>query len=142
VKKDSVSNEEKPMTEQYAYAEIVRNSNPLVLPVSTMVMEAARLMDSQRVSAVLVTEGKAKPKLVGIFTARDAVSRVLAPGRDPTVTDLGEVMTYDPVVMTVGGNTSQALCLMEGARCRHLPIVDDDGKVVGVISRGEFRAAD
>jgi CBS domain-containing protein len=127
------------MLAEHAEAEIVRNQHPLMLPTTTTVVQAARQMDSQRVSAVLVTEGDAK--IVGIFTGRDAVTRVLAKGRDPVKTTLAEVMTYLPVSMTPGHSAIEALRLMQNAHCRHLPIVHE-GKIVGLVSRGDFRGVE
>jgi len=121
-----------------AEGEIVRNPNPLMLPSNTTVVQAARQMESQHVSAVLVTEDDAD--VVGIFTGRDAVARVLARGRDPVKTPLADVMTYNPVVVTPFDTAIEALRLMQSAHCRHLPIVND-GRVVGLISRGDFRSA-
>ncbi len=122
-----------------ADAEIVRNPNPLILPSHTTVTQAARNMESHPVSAVLVTEGDVE--IVGIFTGRDAVARVLARGRDPVMTPLSEVMTYNPVVMTSSNSVMEALRLMQAAHCRHLPIVDGR-KIIGLASRGDFRGAD
>ena len=102
-------------------------------------MQAARDMDKRHISAVVVIEGD--ETIVGIFTGRDAVIRVLATGRDPVVTTLGEVMTYNPVTMTPRNTAFEALRLMQAAHCRHLPIVDE-GKIVGIVSRGDFRGAD
>jgi CBS domain-containing protein len=93
-------------------------------------------MRDRRVGAVLVTEGDRE--LVGIFTGRDAVSRVLAEGKDPAATRLAEVMTYNPDTMTPSHSAIEALRLMQDARCRHLPIMHE-GKVVGIVSRGDFR---
>ncbi len=117
-------------------SDLVCDQHPLMLPPSASVMEAACHMRNRGVGAVLVTEGDAK--LVGIFTGRDAVARVLAEGKDPTETTLIEVMTADPDTMTPGHNAIEALRLMQDARCRHLPIVHE-GKVVGIVSRGDFR---
>ena len=75
-------------------SDLVRDQNPLILPPSASVLEAARHMRERGVGAVLVIEGEAK--LVGIFTGRDAVSRVLAEGKSPAETTLLEVMTPDP----------------------------------------------
>jgi CBS domain-containing protein len=69
--------------------------------------KAAGLMDQQTVSAVLVTEDDAG--LVGIFPGRDAVARVLARGRDPVITTLGQVMTTNPIVMTPRHTAIEAL---------------------------------
>ncbi len=117
-------------------SDLVRNQDPLMLPPSATVREAAGHMRDRQVGEVLVAEGDAQ--LVGIFTARDAVSRVLAEGKDPATTTLAEVMTYNPDTMTPSHSAIEALRLMQGARCRHLPIVHD-GRVVGIVSRSDFR---
>ncbi len=117
-------------------SDLVRHQDPLMLPPSATVREAAGHMHRRDVGAVLITEGDAR--LVGIFTGRDAVSRVLAQGKDPATTTLGEVMTYNPDTMTPSHSAIEALRLMQDARCRHLPIVDG-GRVVGIVSRGDFR---
>ena len=117
-------------------ADLVRNQNPLVLPPGASVMEAARRMRDRQVGAVLVAEHD--EGLVGIFTGRDAVGRVLAEGRDPRSTTLAEVMTPGPDTMTPRHTAIEALRLMQDARCRHLPIVER-GRIVGIVSRGDFR---
>jgi CBS domain-containing protein len=117
-------------------SDLVRDQNPLILPPDASVMDAARHMRDRGVGAVLVTEGDAN--LVGIFTGRDAVTRVLAAGKPPAATSLREVMTADPETMRPIDNAIAALRLMQDARCRHLPIVDE-GTVVGIVSRGDFR---
>jgi CBS domain-containing protein len=124
------------MTER-AEVEIVREFDPVMLPPDTTVMMAARHMRSRNVSAVLVTEGDAE--LVGIFTERDAIRRVLAEGLDPATTTLSEVMTDNPDTVAPQGTALQAVRLMQTAQYRHLPIVDN-GKAVGMVSRGKFLA--
>ena len=114
-----------------AEAQIVRHQDPLMLPPRTSVMEAARQMHARHVRAVLVTEGDAN--LVGIFTECDAISRVLAAGRDPVATTLADVMTNNPETITPQQSATEVLRLMKEAHVRHLPVVDRD-KVVGIIS--------
>jgi CBS domain-containing protein len=116
-------------------SDLVRDQRPLVLPAGATVIEAARHMRERRVGAVLVTEEDAR--LMGIFTGRDAVSRVLAEGRDASTTTLADVMTLDPRTLTPNHTAIEALRLMQDARCRHLPIVQE-GKVVGIVSHGDF----
>ena len=99
-------------------------------------MMAARYMRSRHVSAVLITEGDAK--LVGIFTERDAISRVLAEGMDPTATTLAAVMTDNPETVATQDTAEEIVRVMREAQCRHLPILQE-GKVVGIVSRGKFR---
>jgi CBS domain-containing protein len=124
---------------EHADAEIVRHQNPLMLPPSTSVMQAARHMHTHNVSAVLVTEGDGS--LVGIFTERDAISRVLAAGRDPVATTLAEIMTNNPETITPQHTATEVLRLMRAARVRHLPVVQD-GKAVGMVSRNDFPELD
>jgi len=115
--------------------DIVRNQNPVTLPPSATVRDACRYMRDRRVGAVLVTEGDYR--LLGIFTGRDAVHRVLAEGKSAERTKLAEVMTPDPDTMPSGKTAIEALRLMEDGRYRHLPVVDG-GRVVGIVSRFDF----
>lgn len=116
-------------------AEIIRDQRPLILAPSETVQEACRRMYTRKVGAVLVTNDKGA--LVGIFTGRDAV-RVLAQGRDATTTPLKEVMTRKPETMKPEATAIEALRLMRDGGFRHVPVVED-GAVVGIVSRGDFR---
>ena len=116
-------------------SEIVRNQDPLTLPSNATVGEACQCMRDRRVGAVLVTE--ADGRLVGIFTGRDAVHRVLAEGKRADNTKLDEVMTRDPDAMPPGKTAIEVLRLMEDGRYRHVPIVEN-GMVVGIVSRFDF----
>jgi len=117
-------------------SDLVRHQNPLMLPPTASVQEAARQMRKRDVGAVLVAE--AGDKLVGIFTGRDAVSRVLAEGKDPTATRLAEVMTPMPATAPPQWTAIQALRLMTDRGVRHLPVVEA-GRVLGIVSKGDFR---
>lgn len=117
-------------------SDLVRDQKPLMLPPSTSVMEAARQMRDRRVGAVLVTD--TKHQLVGIFTGRDAVARVLAGSKSPAETTLAEVMTPHPDTVAPQCTAIEALRLMQDARCRHLPIVQN-GALIGIVSHGDFR---
>ena len=123
------------MTE-HAEIELERHFDPVMLPASATVMMAARHMHSRRGSAVLVTEGDAD--LIGIFTERDAISRVLADGRDPAETTLAEVMTDNPEFVSPQNTAVEVVQLMQALNCRHLPIVNE-GKAIGIVSRGKLR---
>ena len=116
-------------------SDIVRNRDLVTFPPSATVRDARRSMREYRVGAVLVTEGD--HRLVGIFTARDAVHRVLAEGRSVARTKLAEVMTRDPDTMPPGRTAIEALRPIEDRRYRHVPIVDG-GRVVGIVSRFDF----
>jgi len=116
-------------------SDIVRNQDPVTLPPSATVKEACQRMRDRRVGAILVADRD--QRLLGIFTGRDAVHRVLAEGKSAARTMLAEVMTLDPNTISPGKIAIEALRLMEDGRYRHLPIVDN-GKVVGIVSRFDF----
>ena len=116
-------------------SDFVRNQDPLTLPPDATVQEACRHMRDRRVGAVLVIEDDGR--VVGIFTGRDAVYRVLAEGKSAGDTKLTEVMTHDPDAMPPGKMAIEVLRLMEDGRYRHMPIVEN-GKVVGIVSRYDF----
>jgi CBS domain-containing protein len=102
----------------------------VVAAPQTKVVEAARLMKEGKVGAVLVVE---KEQLVGIFTERDAVCRVMAPGLDPASTALSEVMTRELKTVSPDETFGYALLLMFENGFRHAPVVDH-GRPVGVVS--------
>ena len=86
-------------------------------------------MEEKATGAVMVVE---KTRLIGIFTERDALFRVIARGLDPRVTKLAEVMTPDPNVVGPTSTYGHALLLMQEGGFRHVPVVDD-GKPIGII---------
>jgi len=117
-------------------SDMVQNKNPVTLPASAAVQEACQRMRDRHVGAVLVTD--TEHRLVGIFTGRDAVARVLAEGRDVAKTQLADVMTAAPSTLAPGMTAIDALHLMQDGGFRHVPIVDQE-RIVSVVSRGDFR---
>lgn len=103
---------------------------PLVAVPSMSVAEAARLMAEHKVGAVMVGEDG---KLLGIFTERDLLARIVAKGIDPASTTLARVMTKKPVTVAPGEPLGYALVLMQEKGFRHLPVTDG-GKPVGIVS--------
>jgi CBS domain-containing protein len=94
------------------------------------VAKAAQRMAAKNVGAILVIE---EGRLVGIFTERDVVFRVVAPGLDARKTRISEVMTPDPVTIHPDKPFGSALVIMHREGFRHLPVVSD-GKAVGIVS--------
>jgi len=120
-------------------SDIVRNQKPVTMPATSTVRQACQRMREQKVGCVLITD--TQKHLVGIFTGRDAVGRVIADGRDPEHTRLSEVMTHQPRTMPPAQSAIDALRLMHDIGCRHVPIVDH-GRVVGVVSKADFRGVE
>ena len=94
------------------------------------VSQAARLMATKDAGAVLVVENG---QLIGIFTERDVVFRVIAPGLDPKATLLREVMTADPKTLDPTQSYGHALVIMQENGFRHVPVVEA-GQAIGIIS--------
>lgn len=95
-----------------------------------LVVECVRKMTDEKTGALLVMNGA---KLIGIFTERDAVSRVLAAGRDPRATRIVEVMTTDPYCVSPEMTVGVAMEFVTERQIRHLPVVEN-GKVHAVLS--------
>jgi len=98
-------------------------------PTAT-VNEAAKLMAKRNVGAVMIVE---EGRLVGIFTERDAVFRVIARGRDTHTTPLADVMTRTPQTVDPDKTFGYALLVMHENGFRHLPVIEN-GKPIGIIS--------
>jgi CBS domain-containing protein len=102
----------------------------IMVSQDTTVSEAAGLMASKNTGAVLVIDNQ---QLVGIFTERDAVFRVLALGKDAVTTQLRDVMTTSPSTVAGGTSYGHALLLMYEKGFRHVPVVDGD-RVLGIVA--------
>lgn len=98
------------------------------------VMEAAKRMRQNRVGAVLIVEG---PTLVGIFSERDLLNAVVAAGRDPQKTAVGDVASRDVVTIDVGQPLKRVLEILRTGPFRHLPVTEN-GKPVGILSTRDF----
>ena len=116
--------------------EIILRQRPVTMPPCATVQDACREMRSRRIGAVLVTDSEGH--LMGIFTGRDAICRMVAECRDPASTRLCEVMTRQPEVIGPATTAIEALRMMRDCGFRHLPVVQDD-RVLGVVSRGDFQ---
>ena len=97
---------------------------------SQSVREVAELMTRARVGAIPVVEGE---RLVGLFTERDLLTRVVVADRDPRETRVSEVMTHGVVTAQLDDPVDQCMETMRRAGCRHLPVVHD-GRAIARLS--------
>lgn len=111
-------------------SDVIRHQKVLCVEPDTTVRDAACLMAQQKVGSLMIVE---KGGLVGIFTERDVLNRVVAARLDPDTTKLLAVMTRDPQTIKVDRPFSHALHMMYEGGFRHMPVVDN-GKPVGMIS--------
>ena len=96
-------------------------------------------MLNNKVGSVLVTDSD--NQLMGIFTGRDVVHRVVASKKDPATTTLTDVMTKELVTMSPDTTAIDALRMMWDGGFRHVPVLDAD-RIVGVVSRGDFNSSE
>jgi len=108
--------------------------------VSTMVgdsvLDAATLMNQRGIGGLIVLDGD---QVVGMFTERDILRRVVAAQRDPARTPVGEVMTTPVAVCRGETSLEECRAVMTAKRIRHLPVMDED-RVCGIITIGDLMA--
>jgi CBS domain-containing protein len=107
--------------------------NPRCASVTTSVAEAARMLASEDVGSLPVLDGTS---LVGMVTDRDIVTRVVAQGRDPETTRVGEIASSEPVFTDPLENLDDALQMMARHQIRRLPVVEEN-VVVGVLAQAD-----
>ena len=96
-------------------------------------------MNQLKCGAVGVSDG-ADGHLSGMFTERDVLRRVIGENRDPATTAVGSVMTTDVVCCGPATEADEISCIMKDRRIRHLPVCDEAGDVLGMISMGDVNA--
>jgi CBS domain-containing protein len=94
-------------------------------------------MAQKNYGCVVVTRNK---KVVGIFTERDLMRRVVAERKEVSKLSLGDVMTKDPHVAYLQDDVNDSMRRMSQGRFRHLPIIDEEQNLVGLLSQGDFVA--
>jgi CBS domain-containing protein len=108
----------------------LRLKNVVELPPSGSVLEAVELMARESVGCVMIVEDG---KLVGVFTERDVLVRVVKAGRDAATTPLVEVMTSEPSTLTPDHMIAYALNFMHVGGFRHVPVVDEELRPLGLV---------
>jgi CBS domain-containing protein len=113
----------------------VMTARPRVATPETTLSQVAELMDAEDVGAVPVVDGD---QLAGMVTDRDIVVRAIAKGKDPRGMPVREVTSRDVVSVTADQDLSEALRLMAAHQVRRLPVVDDNNRLVGVVSQADI----
>jgi len=110
--------------------DLIKDQETFQAELGDTVLETVRTMVEQNIGAVPVLHNE---KLVGIFSERDLMKRVVAEGRDPRSTCLAEVMTDDPLTVNMSETIENCMALMRRHNFRHLPVCHD-GHLVGMVS--------
>ena len=116
-------------------SEIVQGQELAQLPSDSTIREAARYMVERGVGSVLVMD---EAGLRGIFTERDALKIFVATRRNADHTRLADVMTEAPQTLSPDTSPEEAAARMAAGKFRHLPVVDGDGEILGVVSQRDL----
>jgi CBS domain-containing protein len=109
-------------------------SNPCSIDTDKSVAYAAKMMRDEDVGIAPIVEGD---RLVGVLTDRDVTVRVVAEGRDPEQVKVTEVASRDVVTLDPDQDLDEALRLMARHQVRRLPVVEEDGRLVGVVAQAD-----
>ena len=115
----------------------IKGTGVLSIGPQASARDAALLMTRHKIGSLIVMDGTS---VLGIVTERDLLRQVLAEGRDAVQTVVGELMTTDMLCCQPHTSIEEARLVMRDRRIRHLPIVDDDGQILGLISIGDLNA--
>lgn len=118
------------MTEHKSVHSLIDGQNIITLPPDTAVRVATKVMAKHKIGAVPVTESG---RLIGIFTERDLIARVIAREVDPDATRLRDVMTPHPQTVDAAESAGKALQMMRKGGFRHLPVTQK-GQLIGIVS--------
>jgi CBS domain-containing protein len=110
--------------------DLIKNQDTYQADIGQTVLETVRAMVERNIGAVPVLHNG---QLVGIFSERDLMKRVVAEGRDPRSTSLAEVMTDDPLAISLNEELGNCMSVMRRNNFRHLPVCHE-GKVVAMVS--------
>ena len=121
------------MAHSHRIAELM-TENPHSVTPNASVVEAAKILRDDDVGLVPVVE---RERLVGTVTDRDITIRVVAEERDPRSTSVGEIASTDLVTVDPQQDLDEALRLMARHQVRRLPVVEEDGRLVGIVSQAD-----
>ena len=113
-----------------------KGSDVATISPGATALDAANLMNARRIGALCVLD---EDQLVGVFTERDLLNRVVSAKLDPARTKIADIMTTDVITCGPNGKTEDCAAVMSHKRVRHLPVVEND-RLVGLISTGDLMA--
>lgn len=118
---------------------VIAGQIPLVADPEISVRKAAELMTQRDVGALLLIRDN---KLVGIFSERDILKKIVAVGLDPQTTPVSQVMVTHVQTISANRHLAEALHMMHEGRFRHVPVVDQRGYPIGVVSSRDALSGD
>jgi len=119
-------------------AQDIMSKNPACVTPDTTLADAARLMKTENIGVVPVVESESSKRLVGVLTDRDIAVRAVAEGRDGATTSVGHIMTSNVRTSTATDPVADVMDLMGREQVRRVPVVDERGVLVGIISQADI----
>jgi CBS domain-containing protein len=116
--------------------EFSRKTAPLTMSASSMAKDAVAEMAARNFGSVIIVD--AENKVEGVVTERDILRRLVNEGRDPAKTPLSDIMTANPRTAQADDDMLEWLRMMSNERFRRLPVVDEDGRLIQVLTQGDF----
>ncbi len=111
-----------------------KNSATHKVPPDTTVFDAVGMMNQHKIGSLVVERDG---RVVGIFTERDVLVRLVGADLDPHTTPVAEVMTRDPLCISKSMLATDVMAVATNKRCRHFPVVEDD-QLIGLVSIGDL----
>ncbi len=115
----------------------VMTDNPVCCLPNDSVSQVARVMRREHIGPVPVVGNDRTKEIIGIVTDRDLAIKVVAEGRDPNRMTVGDVMTPTIVVCRADDDLASAIAAMEEYQIRRVPVIDQGGRLVGIISQAD-----
>ncbi len=119
----------------------VMSKNPVCCTADQTVQDVAKTLRKQNVGSVPIIADQQSRQLEGVVTDRDLCCTVIADGKDPKSTKVSESMTTEPVACKPQDSLENCLKLMQEHKIRRVPIVDEQNRVVGIISQADVAVA-
>jgi CBS domain-containing protein len=116
----------------------VMTSDPACCTAEINLTEAAKMMLDNDCGEIPVVGSRAEMKPIGVITDRDIVVRALARGHDPKQKTVADCMSKPPVTVTEDAGLDEVLELMEGHQIRRVPVVDANGKLIGIVAQADI----
>ena len=113
----------------------IMTSNPKTVEAGQPIAEAARIMRDEDTGIVPIVEGD---QLIGTITDRDITIRVIAEGKDPQSTTIDEIASKNVITVDPQQDLDEALRLMAQHQVRRLPVVEEDGRLVGIVAQADI----
>lgn len=120
----------------------IMTPNPVCCVPSSTAQAAAKIMTKHNVGSVPVVVDQQSRRLVGIITDRDLCCSIVAKGLDPKSTVIEKYMRQNPVSCSEGENLSNCEEAMQKHQIRRIPVVDDDGRCIGIVSQADLALKD